>query len=68
MLKGTTLRARPLAEKIFANQILEKNLLPLIEQRKIKPVIDKVFSLSESIQAFNYLASSSNFGKVVGNY
>ena len=30
LLKGTTLRARPLAEKVAVNKILEKNLLPLI--------------------------------------
>jgi NADPH:quinone reductase len=65
LIKGTTLRARPLAEKIFINRILEKNILPLLEANKIKPIIDKTFTLAETAQAFKHLASSSNFGKVV---
>ena len=65
LIKGTHLRARPLAEKILANQILEKNILPLVEAKKIKPVVDKTFSLSDTTEAFKYLASSQSFGKVV---
>ena len=64
-IKGTTLRARPLAEKILANQILEKNLVPLIEAGKLCPVINEIFPLKEATQALKYLASSKNFGKII---
>ncbi len=65
LVKGTTLRARPLAEKILANQILEKNLVPLIEAGKLQPIIDEIFPLKEATQALEYLASNKSFGKIV---
>ncbi len=65
LLKGTTLRARPLAEKILANNILEQNLLSLIAAGKLRPVIDEIFPLKEASQALKYLASNKNFGKIV---
>jgi NADPH:quinone reductase-like Zn-dependent oxidoreductase len=37
----------------------------LIEDEKIKPIIDKVYSFSESIEAFTHLASGRTKGKVV---
>jgi NADPH:quinone reductase-like Zn-dependent oxidoreductase len=37
----------------------------LIEDEKIKPIIDKVYSFSESIEAFTHLASGRAKGKVV---
>jgi len=37
----------------------------LIEDEKIKPIIDKVYSFSESIEAFTHLASGRAKGKIV---
>ena len=37
----------------------------LIEDEKIKPIIDKVYSFSESIDAFTHLASGRAKGKIV---
>ena len=37
----------------------------LVEDEKIKPIIDKVYSLSESIDAFTHLASGRAKGKIV---
>ncbi len=65
LLKGTTMRSRPLAEKILANQILEKNLSPLIESGQLVPVINEIFPLKEARQALKYLATGANFGKIV---
>lgn len=65
IIKGTTLRARPLVEKILANQILEKNLVPLFQAGKLRPVIDRVFPLQNAAEAINYLDSGAAFGKVV---
>ena len=65
LLKGTTLRARSLEEKILANQILENNLVPLINEGKLKPVIDEIFPLKDAQAALKYLSTSANFGKIV---
>lgn len=40
-------------------------LLPLVEQGVLRPVVDQVFSLSEVRQAHAYLESGRHFGKVV---
>jgi NADPH:quinone reductase-like Zn-dependent oxidoreductase len=37
----------------------------LIEDEKIKPIIDKAYSFSESIEAFKHLASGRAKGKIV---
>jgi NADPH:quinone reductase len=65
LIKGTTLRVRPLAEKILANQILEKNLVPLFQTGQLRPVIDQVFSLKDATAAIKHLDSGNVFGKVV---
>ncbi len=65
LLKGTTLRARPLVEKILVNEMFEKNIVPLIKAKKIRPNIDKIFALADAAKAFQHLASGESFGKVV---
>jgi NADPH:quinone reductase-like Zn-dependent oxidoreductase len=37
----------------------------LVEDDKIKPVIDKVYPFNESIEAFTHLASGRAKGKIV---
>jgi NADPH:quinone reductase-like Zn-dependent oxidoreductase len=44
---------------------LENDLVPLLEQKKLKANVDKTFALSDAMQAFDYLASNKSFGKVV---
>lgn len=62
---GTTLRARPLEEKIAVAQTFTKYLLPLFESGRLHPVIDKIFPLSEAADAHEYLAGNDTFGKVI---
>lgn len=42
-----------------------KEIKTLIEDEKIKPIIDKTYRLEDSIQAFNHLASGRAKGKIV---
>ncbi len=62
---GTVMRARPLEEKIDAAQLLTSRLVPLVEQGRLAPVIDRVMPLAEAADAHRYLASNDSFGKVV---
>jgi len=64
-LKGTTLRARPLEEKILAARILQNHIVPLFEKGLLKPVIDKVFALSAASEAHELMDNNQNFGKLV---
>ena len=42
-----------------------RTLLKLVSQGRLKPVVDKVFDLSDCMAAHNYLESGKQFGKVV---
>lgn len=65
LIKGTTLRARPLEEKIVAGKLLANNIAPLLESGAIKPIIDKVFDISEVARAHEYMEKNDSFGKVI---
>jgi len=62
---GTVLRSRPTVEKAEATAKFAKEVLLLIEERKIKPNLDKVFPIEEIKEAHKYLESNQSFGKVV---
>ncbi len=62
---GTTLRARPIEEKIQVSQSFAKHVVPLFEAGKLKPVVDRVFKLEEAAEAHQYMESNSNFGKII---
>ncbi|MBA2736886.1 MAG: NAD(P)H-quinone oxidoreductase [Pyrinomonadaceae bacterium] len=62
---GTVLRARPTREKAEANAAFIKEVLPLFENKKLKPNIDRVFKLEEIKKAHEYLESNESFGKVI---
>ncbi len=64
-LRGTSLRARPLEEKIVIAQTFSRCLVPLIEERKLKAVIDKTFALKDAAAAHEFLGQNESFGKVV---
>lgn len=64
-MRGTTLRARPIEEKIAAGQLLEQNIAPLVESEKLRPVIDKIYDLADASKAHSYMESDDNFGKIV---
>lgn len=41
-----------------------REMIAYIEQHQVRPIVDKVFSLDEGIEAFNYVEKSMQFGKV----
>lgn len=65
ILTGSTLRPRPLADKAAIAGALRKNIWPLLNKGKIKPVIDKVFPLAEAQAAHDYLEAGGHVGKVI---
>jgi len=64
-LIGTTLRARPLEEKIALAREVSNRLVPLFEAGQLQPVIDSVFSFAEIRAAHNLMESNRTFGKIV---
>jgi NADPH:quinone reductase len=64
-LTGSTLRARTVAQKAAVAEGIRKNVWPLFEAGKVKPVIFKTFPLVEASEAHRLMESSSHIGKIV---
>jgi NADPH:quinone reductase-like Zn-dependent oxidoreductase len=62
---GTTLRARPLEQKIALTQRFIAEVLPLFEQGALRPVIDRRYSLDDIGEAHRHMATNANVGKIV---
>ncbi|WP_104135502.1 MULTISPECIES: NAD(P)H-quinone oxidoreductase [unclassified Cryobacterium] len=62
---GTTLRSRPLAEKVAILRSLESAVWPWIASGEFRPVIDGRFSFASAADAHRRLESSTHVGKIV---
>ncbi len=62
---GSTLRARPIAEKAALTAAITKNVWPLIAERRFRPVIDISYPLADAASAHAHMDSSAHIGKIV---
>jgi NADPH:quinone reductase-like Zn-dependent oxidoreductase len=59
------LRPRPDEEKAAAIRAFAEQAVPLFENGKLRPNVDKVFPLDDVQAAYKYLRSNASFGKIV---
>jgi NADPH:quinone reductase len=64
-LIGTILRARPLEEIAEVMRAFGEHVIPLFAAGKLRPVIDKVFTISNIQDAHRHQESNQSFGKIV---
>ncbi|CAN5191400.1 NAD(P)H-quinone oxidoreductase [soil metagenome] len=64
-LTGSTLRARSVAFKSLVADELARTVWPHAEAGKLKPVIDRVFPLSDAAGAHALMDSGAHVGKIV---
>lgn len=62
---GVTFRTRTQEERAQIARRFEAEVLPVIADGRIRPVIDRVFSLRDAARAQEYVASNAQVGKVV---
>jgi NADPH:quinone reductase len=62
---GTTLRARPLEEKIVVTRRFARRIVPWLERGLVRPIVDRVFPFEEVRAAEQRLEANLGFGKVV---
>lgn len=62
---GSTLRPRSSEDKAAIAQALRKSVWPLIEQGRIRPVIDRTFPLERASEAHALMESGAHAGKIV---
>ena len=65
VVTGSTLRNREAKFKAQLTAEVEKNVWPLLENNKVKPVIYKEFPLAQASEAHALMESSEHIGKIV---
>jgi NADPH:quinone reductase-like Zn-dependent oxidoreductase len=64
-LHGTVLRARSIEEKAAATAAFAADVLPLLHDERLQPVVDRVLPLDAAAEAYELMASNTTFGKVI---
>ncbi|GLS42284.1 NAD(P)H-quinone oxidoreductase [Methylobacterium brachythecii] len=64
-ITGATLRAQPKENKAAIADELRRNVWPLIEGGKIKPIIHETFPMEEAAKAHALMESSAHLGKIM---
>jgi NADPH2:quinone reductase len=62
---GSTLRARSVADKGVIARGIETEVLPLLAEGRVKPVIDSTFALAQAASAHARMETSAHIGKIV---
>jgi NADPH2:quinone reductase len=62
---GTTLRARPLEEKIAATRRFAEQVVPWLARGSVRPVVDSTFAFEDVHAALARMESNQVFGKVI---
>jgi NADPH:quinone reductase-like Zn-dependent oxidoreductase len=64
-LVGTTLRARPIEEKIAVTQRFASCVVPWLGRGLVRPILDRIFAFEDVRAAEQRLEANLSFGKVV---
>ena len=64
-ITGSTLRARGVEEKGAIAAALRREVWPLLEDGRVKPVVYRTFSLTDASAAHRLMEASDHIGKIV---
>jgi putative PIG3 family NAD(P)H quinone oxidoreductase len=64
-ITGSTLRARPIAEKGAIAAAVRRHVWPLLESGTVKPIIHATFPMSEAADAHRVMEASAHIGKLI---
>jgi putative PIG3 family NAD(P)H quinone oxidoreductase len=64
-ITGSTLRPQTTQEKTAIAESLTDNVLPLLESRRVSPIIHGTFPLANAAEAHELMESSRHMGKIV---
>jgi putative PIG3 family NAD(P)H quinone oxidoreductase len=62
---GSTMRPRTVADKAQIARELEQQVWPLLTDRRVNVIVDRVFPLAEAAAAHRYLEDGAHIGKVI---
>ena len=64
-ITGSTLRPRSHEEKAAIGRSVLNEVWPLIEQGRVKPIVDSTFSIAKTAEAHARMAGSTHIGKIL---
>jgi putative PIG3 family NAD(P)H quinone oxidoreductase len=64
-ITGSTLRIRTVAQKALVAEGVRRNVWPLLEEKRVHPVIHATFPLAEAAEAHRMMETSQHIGKIV---
>jgi NADPH:quinone reductase-like Zn-dependent oxidoreductase len=62
---GSVLRGQSKEQKAVITRGFIETVSPLLKSGRVKPIVDRVFSIREAEDAHRYLKKGEHFGKVV---
>ena len=65
VLRGSTLRARPLEQKAAAARLVERHVVPLLADGRVRVPVLETFPLDAATTAYERFASGGKLGKIV---
>jgi len=65
IITGSTLRSRSVEEKTDLRNGVGKNLWPLVQEGRLRPILDSVFPMEDVARAHERMQSSMHIGKIV---
>ncbi len=65
LIWATTLRSRPLDEKIAIIAEVREQVWPMIEDGRVRPIVDSVFPFEDAVEAHIRMESSMHIGKIL---
>ncbi len=64
-IMGSVLRSQSMEEKAAITRAFQDQVIPLFQENRVHPVVDKVFPITAVEEAHEYLKDGKQFGKVV---
>ena len=64
-ITGSTLRPRSVAEKGAIAKALREQVWPLLDERRVRPIVYKTFPLRKAADAHRLMESGEHIGKIV---
>jgi NADPH2:quinone reductase len=64
-MTGSTLRPRSIEEKAAIADALQEKVWPLLNEGRVKPLIDATFPLEDAAKAHELMEKSSHIGKII---
>jgi NADPH:quinone reductase-like Zn-dependent oxidoreductase len=64
-ISGSTLRSRTLVDKAVVAGAVEHHVVPLLQARRVRVLLEATFPLDRAVEAYERFAQGGKLGKIV---